>query len=324
MDKNMQKYKSELKFKILVLEAQQKAALDGILIVDSNREVISYNKQFVDMWQIPPEILETRDDRKYIKSVLGKLRRPEQFMNKVEKLMMDLTQEIDDELHLKNGKYFARYSKSIQDTDNIVRGRVWFFRDITELKQAQHDLKRHRKKLEKSVQKRTAELERLYLDLYQQEQKNEELNRQLELANLGLQSLVRTLEEEKKHVEEIATGEWKDALMPLIKKLQQSRPLTTRQKELLDIINEILNDLTSPINHQFNLLPVPLSPTEIKVANCILLGKSTNEIAETLCCSRRTAEGHRLSIRRKLNLRPGDNLHASLLALSTEGQKSES
>jgi DNA-binding CsgD family transcriptional regulator len=164
--------------------------------------------------------------------------------------------------------------------------------------------------------------ETLNSSLYQQEQKNKELNKQLEQANLGLQSLVKTLEEEKLHVENVATGACKDAIQPLIHILQQSHPLTQRQKEILSIIQEILNDLTSPINHQINLLPDPLSPTEIKVANCIKLGRSTNEIAETLCCSRRTAEGHRLSIRRKLNLRPGDNLRTGLLRLSLDEKKS--
>jgi len=315
-----QQYKEDLQFKIFILEAQQEAALDGILVVDTNRRVVSFNKKFVEMWQIPANIIATRDDNKFIQSVLDKLRHPEKFTEKIEKLMLNLEQESDDELYLKDGRCFARYSKSIQDVNNIVRGRVWFFRDITELKRAQRDLKRHRKQLEKSVQKRTAELEKLYLDLYQQEKKNEELNRQLEQANLGLQSLVTTLEEEKRHVEKMATAKYKDALQPLIDMLLDTHPLSNRQQEILTIINEILNDLTSPINHHLSQLPSPLSSTETKVANCIKLDRSTHEIAETLCCSRRTVEGHRLSIRRKLKLRPGEDLRSILFHIASQDQ----
>ncbi|MCK5069789.1 MAG: PAS domain-containing protein, partial [Desulfocapsa sp.] len=56
--------------KIRVLELQNQIlsihweeSPDGILVVDSDWKMVSYNQRFVDMWGIAQHILDAKDDR---------------------------------------------------------------------------------------------------------------------------------------------------------------------------------------------------------------------------------------------------------------------
>ncbi len=64
---------------------------------------------------------------------------------------------------------------------------------------------------------------------------------------------------------------------------------------------------------------VPLTRREAEVANFVRLGKTTDEIAETLHISRSAVSFHRGNVRRKMNLpKGGPQLATHLAALSRE------
>ena len=48
----------ELAFQKSVLEAQNEAAHDGILLVDESGRIITFNRRFQEMWAIPSELIE--------------------------------------------------------------------------------------------------------------------------------------------------------------------------------------------------------------------------------------------------------------------------
>ena len=62
-----------LEFKNIILTTQQEASIDGILVVDENGEIISFNRRFVDLWDIPSDIAESKSDEQILKSVTNKL-----------------------------------------------------------------------------------------------------------------------------------------------------------------------------------------------------------------------------------------------------------
>ncbi|RCJ16684.1 hypothetical protein A6S26_32935 [Nostoc sp. ATCC 43529] len=138
-----------------VLQAQQEAAIDAILIVDENRQVTSYNQKFCQLWQIPPQIIQTNNDRQLLGWVLDQLVNPEEFLSKVEYLYQHPQQTSRDEILLKSGKIFDRYSAPVTRKQGEVEdcyGRIWYFRDVTEYKQAEAQLKASQQRLALLIQ----------------------------------------------------------------------------------------------------------------------------------------------------------------------------
>ena len=133
---------AELTFKNALMATQQEASIDGILIVDKNDNVLSCNRRFADMWEIPAQILETKSDERMLNSVLERLVNPEEFIEKVKYLYGSRKETSRDEIALKDGRVFDRYSAPMFGEDREYYGRVWQFRDITDRKQAENELKK--------------------------------------------------------------------------------------------------------------------------------------------------------------------------------------
>jgi len=155
----------ELVFKTTLLEAQSETSIDGILVVDSEGKSILFNKRFGRMWNIPPQILTTKDDERMLQYVLEQLKDPEQFIGKVKYLYSHKNEESRDEIQFKDGKVFDRYSSPLLASSGKYYGRIWYFRDITELKRTEQELQKARDELEIRVRQRTAELAKAVKEL---------------------------------------------------------------------------------------------------------------------------------------------------------------
>jgi diguanylate cyclase (GGDEF)-like protein/PAS domain S-box-containing protein len=123
--------------------SQQQATLesttDGILVVNQQNEWVSFNRKFIEMWRIPEEIRESRDDDAAVAFVLDQLAEPSEFVAKIRELYDRPEAESFDELRFKDGRVFERYSQP-QLIDGHSVGRVWSFRDVTERKRSEERL----------------------------------------------------------------------------------------------------------------------------------------------------------------------------------------
>jgi diguanylate cyclase (GGDEF)-like protein/PAS domain S-box-containing protein len=131
----------DLEKSLSLLRATLESTADGILVVENEGRIVSFNHKFIEMWRIPESILASRDDNQALAFVLDQLKDPEGFQRKVRELYAQPGAESFDVLEFKDGRVFERYSKSQQMGGKTV-GRVWSFRDVTERVEAEEMIQR--------------------------------------------------------------------------------------------------------------------------------------------------------------------------------------
>ncbi len=122
----------QLLFKTALLEAQTETTIEGILVVDESDRIILANKQFGLHFGVPSKLIIGRDDRLVLKHVTDRVDDPDAFLERIKYLYIHPDEKSRDEFKLKNGKTFDRYSAPLVDSNGRHRGRIWYFRDITD------------------------------------------------------------------------------------------------------------------------------------------------------------------------------------------------
>jgi PAS domain S-box-containing protein len=128
-----------LKKTLSLLNASLESTADGIFVVDQQGVITGYNQNFMNMWDIPPGLLESGKSEAVMDHILPQLKDSKGFLASLQELQSHPGRESFDMIEFNDGKIFERYSKPQKIGDGVV-GRVWSYRDITDRKHAEEKL----------------------------------------------------------------------------------------------------------------------------------------------------------------------------------------
>ncbi len=123
-----------------LLAATLESTADGILVVDTAGRFTSYNSRFREMWHLPVAILEARDDAAAITFAKDQLTDSGAFEARVAELYANPEAESFDTIEFLDGRVYERNSMP-QRVDGAIVGRVWSFRDVTDRKRTEEELR---------------------------------------------------------------------------------------------------------------------------------------------------------------------------------------
>lgn len=125
----------------VILEAEYQENPGGILLVNEKMEMVSFNNEFIKIWNIPPEILQARDEKACLEIMMHKLVDPDDFLSRVNELYKHPEQVSTDQLYLRDGRILYRHTHPIYSYGSYL-GRFWYFLDITSLKAAHYQIEK--------------------------------------------------------------------------------------------------------------------------------------------------------------------------------------
>ena len=158
-------------------------------------------------------------------------------------------------------------------------------------------------------------LMRVHRDLAIKEQNLREQTEKLAESNIALKVLLEHRQKDRVHLEENMLANVRTLILPYIQQLMETR-LGKRERTMVEIIEERLNEITSPFLNRLTGLNAILTPQEIKVATMVREGRSSAEIADVLQITVSAIAFHRKQIRNKLGLTgAATNLRSYLLGL---------
>jgi diguanylate cyclase (GGDEF)-like protein len=112
------------------LQATLNGINQGILAVYSTGESPFLNRQFVEMWEIPDEVIALEDYEAQITYISSKLPESATFLEKVRELEDNPLAEYRELWELTNGKIFELLTQPLYLETEII-GRIWHSQDVT-------------------------------------------------------------------------------------------------------------------------------------------------------------------------------------------------
>jgi len=125
-------------FRATLQSAILNEAPGGILVVTPENTVASVNERFFSVWNIPGpasplEALIGTSDTPILEQVLARVRDSAPFLARIRTLYADPSLKDDCNIPLKDGRTLHRHSAALRSDDGRYMGRVWFFRDISDI-----------------------------------------------------------------------------------------------------------------------------------------------------------------------------------------------
>ncbi|HSM39712.1 MAG TPA: LuxR C-terminal-related transcriptional regulator [Afifellaceae bacterium] len=217
----------------------------------------------------------------------------------------------------------VRYRELLREIRGLIEGDLALLAEAARRARAEERLQRHLAELEERVDERTRDLSEANRALRQENLRRrrveEELRRRerdLEDANAALRAVLSSLEASRIEFEEQVMRQIKSLVLPHIASLGKSVGEREPDRSYLDLAGAGLEQITSAFADRLVSAFECLTPTEAEIAQMVMAGRTTKDIASALSRETSTIDFHRNNIRRKLGIRSrGVNLRSHLLSL---------
>ncbi|MBN1286330.1 MAG: DUF433 domain-containing protein, partial [Anaerolineae bacterium] len=130
---------------LAMMRAVVESTADGVLVVSNDNRVMICNQRFESMWKLRPGWYEAQYPE-WLYLLARQTQDPVGFIQRVETLNDHPDAEGYDIIELKGDQVFERYATPYAVGGEIV-GRVWSFRDVTDRKRADVELRASRARL---------------------------------------------------------------------------------------------------------------------------------------------------------------------------------
>lgn len=131
----------ELGKALSITRATLESTADAILIIDNNGKLVDFNQKFLEITEVPPDIIESGEANAGLAYFLTLLEDPDELAAQIKELTIHPEKESGiSDMRFKNGKIVERYSQPHRIGNEVV-GRVWRFRDVTEKRKQEESLR---------------------------------------------------------------------------------------------------------------------------------------------------------------------------------------
>jgi hypothetical protein len=215
------------------------------------------------------------------------------------------------------------YRELLSEFRKLIEGDLALLIEVARRESAERRLQDNLEEMEQQVARRTRQLTDVNEGLTQeilnrQKAENALLRRERELedANTALRVLLSNLETSRLETEEQVVRQIKGLILPHLARLRQNIDEREPDRSYLDLVEANLQEITSSFANRLVAAFETLTPAEIEIAQMVMNGHTTKDIARALSRETSTIDFHRNNIRRKLGIDSrGTNLRSHLLSL---------
>ncbi|MGI9414833.1 MAG: LuxR C-terminal-related transcriptional regulator [Hyphomicrobiales bacterium] len=187
------------------------------------------------------------------------------------------------------------YLELLQEFRRVIEGDLSLLIEVARRERAESALHETLDGLERRVAKRTGELEE---------------------ANTALRVLLTNLETSRQEFEEQILRQIKGLILPHVARLRQNIGDSEPDRSHLELVEANLQKVTSSFAGKLVVAFETLTPTETEIAQMVMNGQTTKNIARALSRETSTIDFHRNNIRKKLGIdNRGVNLRSHLLSI---------
>jgi diguanylate cyclase (GGDEF)-like protein/PAS domain S-box-containing protein len=129
----------KLAFSNILLTAVIESSPDGILVANSINKILAYNKRFLEMWNISPKDETSGINEKLLMQKARALKDPEGYVENIRLQHANSNKDSHYETEFKDGRIFEESTTVLRNQDEYI-GRIWFYHEITKIRQATQTL----------------------------------------------------------------------------------------------------------------------------------------------------------------------------------------